>query len=107
MPRCASSLVVAAYAKVRLTPRVSCALPAAFFTKPSPVQGFFMTFYESVMNASHDRLEDVLRRNDLAIVAVDPPDLRPGPENPPDLPRHLAAVIHLRDDAPFHCCRQG
>ena len=35
MPRYASSLVIAAYAKVRLIPQASRALPADFFTKPS------------------------------------------------------------------------
>ena len=43
MLRCASTLVIAAYAKVRLTPRNSRALPADFFTKPSSL-GTLNTF---------------------------------------------------------------
>src|SRR4030042_1744882 len=40
MLRCASSLVVAAYAKVRLTPRVSRALPAAFLRSRPQFKAF-------------------------------------------------------------------
>jgi len=40
MLRCASPFVVAAYAKVRLTPQGSRALPAELFTKPSYIEGF-------------------------------------------------------------------
>jgi hypothetical protein len=47
MLRCASSLVVAAYGKVRLTPRVSRALPAAFL-RSRPKFKAFATFYEVV-----------------------------------------------------------
>src|SRR3989339_2023039 len=41
MLRCASSFVVAAYDKVRLTPQDSRALPAELFTKPARKQGFY------------------------------------------------------------------
>jgi hypothetical protein len=41
MLRCASSFVVAAYGKVRLTPQASRALPAELFTKPSRKQDFY------------------------------------------------------------------
>jgi hypothetical protein len=41
MLRYASSFVVAAYGKVRLTPQDSRALPAELFTKPSRKQGFY------------------------------------------------------------------
>jgi hypothetical protein len=40
MLRCASSFVVAAYTKVRLTPQGSRALPAELFTKPPQIQTF-------------------------------------------------------------------
>jgi hypothetical protein len=46
MLRCASPFVIAAYAKVRLTPQGSHALPAAFFTKPS-LYHTFKAFYEA------------------------------------------------------------
>jgi hypothetical protein len=44
---CASSLVVAAYGNVRLTPQVSRALPAAFL-RSRPKFKAFATFYEVV-----------------------------------------------------------
>jgi hypothetical protein len=44
MLRCASPFVVAAYAKVRLTPQGSRALPAELFTKPFQIQGFLIFF---------------------------------------------------------------
>jgi len=47
MLRFASPLVVAAYGKGRLTPRVSRALPAAFL-QSGPKLKAFATFYESV-----------------------------------------------------------
>jgi hypothetical protein len=50
MLRCTSSLVAAAYAKVRLTPRYSCALPAAFL-RSRPTFTAFVTFYEVIINA--------------------------------------------------------
>jgi transcriptional repressor NrdR len=46
MLRCASSFVTAAYAKVRLIPQDSRALPAAFL-RCRPVIANFITFYES------------------------------------------------------------
>jgi hypothetical protein len=48
MLRCASTLVVATYGKVRLTPRVSRALPAAFLRSRLNLKDF-VTFYEGVM----------------------------------------------------------
>src|SRR4030042_1118312 len=48
MLRCASSLVVAAYAKVRLTPPASRALPAGFLRSPPPLTAM-MSFYEFVI----------------------------------------------------------
>jgi hypothetical protein len=50
MLRCASSLVVAAYGKVRLTPRVSRALPAHFLQSRTKFKAF-ATFYEIVNHA--------------------------------------------------------
>ncbi|PIP07190.1 MAG: hypothetical protein COX51_07120 [Syntrophobacteraceae bacterium CG23_combo_of_CG06-09_8_20_14_all_50_8] len=47
MLRCASSFVIAAYEKVRLTPQDSRALPAELFTKPSNL-ACFLTFYEFI-----------------------------------------------------------
>jgi hypothetical protein len=47
MLRYASSLVVAAYGKVRLTPRISRALPADFL-RSRPKFKAFATFYEIV-----------------------------------------------------------
>jgi len=44
MLRCASSLVIAAYTRVRLTPQDSRALPAAFL-RSRPVSTTFKTFY--------------------------------------------------------------
>ncbi len=41
MLRCASPVVVAAYAKVRLTPPGSRALPLALFSKPFQTDGMF------------------------------------------------------------------
>jgi len=48
MLRCASSFVIAAYAKVRLIPQDLRALPAELFTKPSKIKAF-ATFYEPVI----------------------------------------------------------
>jgi hypothetical protein len=45
MLRCASSFVIAAYAKVRLIPQDSRALPAAFL-RSRPIFTTFKTFYE-------------------------------------------------------------
>jgi len=45
MLRCASSLVVATYGKVRLTPRILRALPAAFL-RSRPKFKAFATYYE-------------------------------------------------------------
>ena len=47
MLRCASSFVIAAYEKVRLTPQDLRALPAELFTEPSNLV-CFLTFYESI-----------------------------------------------------------
>jgi hypothetical protein len=47
MLRCASSLVIAAYGKVRLIPQDSRALPAAFL-QSRPIFTTFKTFYEIV-----------------------------------------------------------
>jgi hypothetical protein len=47
MLRCASSFVIAAYAKVRLIPQDSRALPAAFL-RSRPIFMTFKTFYEIV-----------------------------------------------------------
>jgi len=47
MLRCASSFVIAAYAKVRLIPQDSRALPADFL-RSRPQFKAFETFYESV-----------------------------------------------------------
>ena len=49
MLRCASPLIVAPYGKVRLTPRVSCALPAAFL-RSRPEFKAFASFYEDVIH---------------------------------------------------------
>ena len=46
---CAASLVIAAYAEVRLIPRDLRALPAELFTKPSKFASF-LTFYETNNN---------------------------------------------------------
>ena len=63
----ASSLVVAAYGKVRLTPRVSRALPAAFL-RSRPKLKAFATFYEVVRNrVSVIMTRAVLRFNLLPI----------------------------------------
>jgi hypothetical protein len=51
MLRCASPFVVAAYAKVRLTPQGSRALPAAFL-RSRPIFKTFKTFYEAVNPSS-------------------------------------------------------
>jgi hypothetical protein len=48
MLRCASSLVIAAYTKVRLIPHDSRALPAAFL-QSRPIFIAFKTFYETVI----------------------------------------------------------
>src|SRR4030042_725466 len=48
MLRCASSFVIAAYAKVRLIPQDSRALPAVFL-RSRPFFATFKTFYEVVM----------------------------------------------------------
>ena len=53
MLRCASSFVIAAYAKVRLIPQDSRALPAAFL-RSRPIFMTFKTFYEVVL---YDSLE--------------------------------------------------
>jgi hypothetical protein len=45
MLRCAASLVIAAYAKVRLVPHDLRALPAELFTQPSH-SAHFLNFYE-------------------------------------------------------------
>jgi hypothetical protein len=42
MLRCASSFVVAEYAKVRLAPQDSRALPAELFTQPSRLIFYFL-----------------------------------------------------------------
>jgi hypothetical protein len=47
MLRCASSLVIAAYAEVRLIPQNSRALPAAFL-RGRPIFTTFKTFFEVV-----------------------------------------------------------
>jgi hypothetical protein len=47
MPRCAAPFVVAAYAKVCLTPQDLRALPAELFTKPSNFVKFWI-FYEPI-----------------------------------------------------------
>jgi hypothetical protein len=47
MLRCASSFVIAAYAKVRLIPQDLRALPAAFL-RSRPIFSTFKTFYEIV-----------------------------------------------------------
>jgi hypothetical protein len=47
MLRCASSFVIEAYAKVRLIPQDSRALPAAFL-RSRPIFSTFKTFYEIV-----------------------------------------------------------
>jgi hypothetical protein len=47
MLRCASSLVIAAYGKVRLIPLDSRALPAGFL-RSHPLFKAFATFYENV-----------------------------------------------------------
>src|SRR4030042_877230 len=64
MLRCASPFVVAAYAKVRLTPQGSRALPADFL-RSHPKYKAFATFYEIALLADaeicEDPLEDVLR----------------------------------------------
>jgi hypothetical protein len=52
MPRCASSLVIAAYGKVRLIPQDSRALPAAFL-RSRPIFKTFKTFYEVVNSHVH------------------------------------------------------
>jgi hypothetical protein len=49
MLRCASSFVIAAYAKVRLIPQDSRALPAAFL-RSRPIFSTSKTFYEVVHN---------------------------------------------------------
>jgi hypothetical protein len=48
MLRYASSLVVAAYSEVRLTPQNSRALPAGFL-RSRPKSKAFVTFYEGVI----------------------------------------------------------
>ena len=48
MLRCASSFVIAAYAKVRLIPQDSRALPAAFL-RSRPIFTAFQTFYEFII----------------------------------------------------------
>src|SRR4030065_2853715 len=47
MLRCASSFVIAAYAKVRLIPQDSCALPADFFYEAVPFSGLLRLFTRS------------------------------------------------------------
>jgi hypothetical protein len=44
MLRCAASIVIAAYAKVRLVPQNLRALPAELFTQPSH-SAHFLNFY--------------------------------------------------------------
>jgi hypothetical protein len=51
MLRCASFLVIAAYAEVRLIPQDSRALPAAFL-RSLPIFTFFKTFYRVIILAS-------------------------------------------------------
>jgi len=48
MLRCASSIVIAVYATVRLIPQDSRALPAAFL-QSRPIFTTFKTFYEIVI----------------------------------------------------------
>jgi hypothetical protein len=49
MLRCASSLVIAAYDKVRLIPQDSRALPATFL-RSRPIFATFKTFNEDIKN---------------------------------------------------------
>jgi hypothetical protein len=62
MLRCASSLVIAAYDKVRLIPQDSRALPAAFL-RSRPIFTIFKTFYRVVNlsrpGANRSRAENV------------------------------------------------
>jgi hypothetical protein len=51
MLRCAASFVIAAYAKVRLTPQDLRALPAELFTKPSNFVKFWIFYEPIVINA--------------------------------------------------------
>jgi hypothetical protein len=53
---CASTLVVAAYGKVRLTPRISRALPAAFL-RSRPKFKVFAIFYEVVNFPTYKQVE--------------------------------------------------
>src|SRR4030042_180555 len=69
MLRCASSLVVAAYAKVRLTPQDSRALPAAFL-RSRPKFKAFTTFYEFVKSLPGAQLNEVAPpRHDFTAVS--------------------------------------
>ena len=57
MLRCASSLVITSYEKVRLAPQDSRALPAELFTEPSNL-ACFSTFYEFTNIGALDFSED-------------------------------------------------
>jgi len=58
MLRCDSSFVIASYAKVRLIPQDSRALPAAFL-RSRPIFVTFKTFYEVVNSGRFCRLGGV------------------------------------------------
>jgi uncharacterized protein (DUF2062 family) len=62
MLRCAVSFVVAAYAKVRLTPHDSHALPAELFTKPSNLDDYPNFFASSSDMIIKKRLHDFYGR---------------------------------------------
>ena len=63
MLRCASSFVIAAYAKVRLIPQDSRALPAAFL-RSRPIFSTFKTFYE-IVNFGNFMSIMILPKNNL------------------------------------------